>query len=505
MYAGLYIHRPGVLMSSRMFREPAPEAPVFPTGDQRTSELEKLMKELLKFTMDVFKKQDNQTGVEAAEHFHKRIQKFGISLDEEKDVHDCFNDGEDRRCRNKLLNFNIAQKFRPDGYGGVAICFKKHIKFNIIPFETNYDVLIAKTTNLRRNFVFVSVYFPPSLPFVEFKEEISKLFGVLEAQEDVVLCGDFNARNQAWGDHLTSRKGKEIEMLAMEAGFNCANNGKETYRRNLDSQGSVPDLSFVKSAVDVKWDVVDGHFGGSHHHPISMELAIGRMKKGNFLHKRKLMKALGELELDPDLDMIEDRMIEEVEAATSEIRADRVPKYWWREDLKKYHRRQLAAVRKARKYPSFINLERAREEVETWKNMVQKAKAESFVSKIEEVNKNANAKEAWRFLNNVRKRDTEVVKSWNNENDMAYLLHLKEQVPETDSQDIVILEDVECVEMVTFEYEHFEKILDGKKKGSAGGIDRITYEMLKAFPGISKRAVLTAMYNAFLDNVIKDS
>lgn len=134
---------------------------------------------------------------------------------------------EDKRCRNKLINYNLVQKFRPDGYGGVAIGVRKKINISIIEYDTDYDILIIKTSNLQRNVVIVSVYFPPTTSNTCFIEEVSKLLLFLENFQNVILCGDFNARNEAWGDNLTSIKGRELRMLITEAGFLCLNNGKK--------------------------------------------------------------------------------------------------------------------------------------------------------------------------------------------------------------------------------------------------------------------------------------
>ena len=64
-----------------MFEEPSPSKPVFVQEHQRTTELEKITKELVKFMLDVFKNNNNSIGIEAMKHFNDRIQKCGVSLD----------------------------------------------------------------------------------------------------------------------------------------------------------------------------------------------------------------------------------------------------------------------------------------------------------------------------------------------------------------------------------------------------------------------------------------
>ncbi|XP_073819687.1 uncharacterized protein [Musca autumnalis] len=77
-----YVHRPGVQMQCRMFGETVPEGPVFPREDQKTTELEKVTRELLKFITDFFKKSENQVAMDAMNHFHRRIERCGVMLEE---------------------------------------------------------------------------------------------------------------------------------------------------------------------------------------------------------------------------------------------------------------------------------------------------------------------------------------------------------------------------------------------------------------------------------------
>lgn len=51
---------------------------------------------------------------------------------------------------NKLLNSNIVEKVRKDGYGCIAIGIRKYIKFARIRYDANNDIVIIKTTNLNK-------------------------------------------------------------------------------------------------------------------------------------------------------------------------------------------------------------------------------------------------------------------------------------------------------------------------------------------------------------------
>lgn len=86
--------------------------------------------------------------------------------------------------------------------------FKKGIKFTKIRYNTNFDILIAVTKNLKPNITICAVYFPPSIPNGIFKEEIQRMLNFLEGHHNVLLLGDFNARAVEWGDTFSSCRGK---------------------------------------------------------------------------------------------------------------------------------------------------------------------------------------------------------------------------------------------------------------------------------------------------------
>lgn len=91
---------------------------------------------------------------------------------------------------------------------------------------------------------------------------------------------------------------------------------------------------------------------------------------------------------------------------------------------------------------------------------------------------------------------------WNENNNVAYLNFLKEQVVNNDNNSITVFADEYNFRGFTF--EELETILDRKRKPSAGGNDGVTYEMIRALPGISKRSLLTSLNNNFMENDIPD-
>lgn len=178
--------------------------------------------------------------------------------------------------RLKLLNFNMVSKFRSDGYGGVAIAVRNNIKFKVTNFQSTADIKVITTTNLQPNFVFVSVYFAPSLSTQIFKDEINNLFTFCERQNNVIIGGVFNARAEIFGDVLTSAKGKVLVDALNASSFYCLNNKSFTFYQNQgvaqNQNGSVLDLSFVNAVnSNFSWNTLNVYLGKSHHKLILIE------------------------------------------------------------------------------------------------------------------------------------------------------------------------------------------------------------------------------------------
>lgn len=410
---------------------------------------------------------------------------------------------EDVNKNNKIFNFNLAEKRRGDGYGGVAIGLRKYISFKTLDFVTDLDIVIVKTLNLKKNFVFCAVYCPPSISVPAFELEMSTLLNYLETLNDVVLLGDFNARCLAWGDSVTMPKGRILQQLTDNAGFICFNNGAHTFKRSLaDDNGTVLDLCFANGASEMEWSTLSFLIGGSHHFPIEITIKSDRISYGKFVAKNLLADALSRTSFGPDMDEIEKSFLNEINSATFKIKDNRVPKFWWQKNLDVLFRSQKAAFKKCERYPTLENIEAASTARKEWKLAVLNAKRESFKANLAGLNADPGTKQAWNFVKNVvGRRKIGATSSWNAENNEAYLKFLKEQVP---CDDDVAVMDLVCPRAVKFEYEDFERVLNGKRKASAGGCDGITYDMIKALPDISKSVLFTALNNCFANNLIRD-
>lgn len=281
---------------------------------------------------------------------------------------------------NKIQDFNMIERKRSDGWGGVAIGLRRNIRYKIINYETNSEIIMVRTLNLRRNFILVSCYFPPSVENDRFGSEVRDLFRFLDPCEDVLVMGDFNAHNRCWGDSVTSVKGRMLSDIVDQYGFGCMNNGNYTFRPDMSSErGTVLDLTFMKTDRNWEWDTLPFLLGGSHHSTIEIVFPECRIFRGKFLAKRKLMENLSRIELPTDSVRIMESFRSEIEGCTYKIGDSRTPKYWWHKGLEPYYMRFVAARKKCQGYPSYGNWEELSGAKREWEKVAREARREIWI------------------------------------------------------------------------------------------------------------------------------
>ncbi|XP_070378191.1 uncharacterized protein [Dermacentor albipictus] len=86
---------------------------------------------------------------------------------------------------------------------------------------------------------------------------------------DLVMCGDFNSHNTAWGSSHTDSSGRDLLDAIQQAGLLIANTGVITFARR-GCEGSVLDLSLVSERCHYIWRR-SPDMRGSDHYPIHLE------------------------------------------------------------------------------------------------------------------------------------------------------------------------------------------------------------------------------------------
>lgn len=396
-----------------------------------------------------------------------------------------------------IPNFNIIVRKRQDNYGGVAIALKKDIKFKKINLNTPLDIIICETTNLSTNFTIVSVYFPHSVKGNEIKNELFKLLTFLNGKSNVIIAGDFNARNKDFGDSFTTVRGKAVKTIFDDSIFRCINTGKKTFKKSLtdNSQGSVLDLTFTNIASDISWEATNTTIGGSHHYPIIIKINNCTTKPKQFLAKRHLLKSLMKIKLTPNIHEIQSTMQSTIKNSTFKISQNKIPKPWWDENVERCYRLKVAAQKSFDLCKSGENSGKLLQALKNLTVEINKAKSDANKRKRKQINNSPNSKLLFRYIANCKNTFNVASNSkWCSENNNKYLIHLKSQIPPiTQKIDTSVFMD----DTHKFSLEEFLAVLEKKKKPSSAGLDGITYEMLNQLSIESKKTLLSALNNVW--------
>lgn len=409
-------------------------------------------------------------------------------------------DESDPDCR--LLNYNVFSKVRDDRYGGCAICIKKSIVARRVAFASSLDIIIVKTINLNPNIVFVSVYFPPSLSTHICANEVLRLLSFLDGMPNVIIGGDFNARHSCWGDSFDSPRGCKLSEILSLSDFVCLNDGSITFIPHLDrNNGSVLDLTFARLTLpQLNWQTGPRWCGGSHHFPIILEIGSVAVARLKFLSKKRLLNNLSKLEIERDANLIVDSFGSAIANATFKS-GKFVPKAWWNNTLLALFRKHIAFRSKAQKYPSQENLEQSLTATENWKIAVKNAKRENYARRIQELNCQPNTAAAWRFVNSLKSVKHNYPSFWDNSKNGSFLSYLAGQVPLNVQ---TVFPKLTTQVPTFFTYDDLICALESKRRSTAGGLDRVTYEMVKSLPVSSKKSLLYVFNDLFTKCLIHD-
>ncbi|XP_061385255.1 uncharacterized protein LOC133320635 [Danaus plexippus] len=107
----------------------------------------------------------------------------------------------------------------------------------------------------------VGVYFSPNRSLSEFHNSLRDLVNVVNEFRSltVLVLGDFNAKNLAWGSRLTDVRGRMVEDWALETGLVILNQGSVPTCVRMQGE-SVVDISFASPTLSsrvVDWRVME--------------------------------------------------------------------------------------------------------------------------------------------------------------------------------------------------------------------------------------------------------
>lgn len=134
--------------------------------------------------------------------------------------------------------------------GGVAIIIKRKIKHNpvIIPQNNNLEMVAISISLSVGNITLITAYKPPNK-----KLPIDIMETIFRNNNKIILLGDLNAKNQAWGCHTTTPQGKILLETAIKNNWIIRAPTQPThypYNKNIK-----PDILDIVLTQNVNWSI----------------------------------------------------------------------------------------------------------------------------------------------------------------------------------------------------------------------------------------------------------
>lgn len=177
--------------------------------------------------------------------------------------------------QSRLTNYVVHYDNRSDGFGGVAILLKDHLRHSPVPtlaHNHNIQVLGVRIHNMiRTDLTIYSVYCP--LGDAYSREDMDQIF--LPVTGSSIICGDFNAHHDYWSsNHRANRGGRFIAELLDETPDWTIITPPDLATRRCPRYGasSTIDLAFFTSDIGPPHQIQAGPYWSSDHLPILIEL-----------------------------------------------------------------------------------------------------------------------------------------------------------------------------------------------------------------------------------------
>ena len=147
-------------------------------------------------------------------------------------------------------------------HGGVAVAVHHSVSVQHIPLRSPLQAVAVRLHLMRRELTLCSIYLPPGLALPSL--ELRRL--MLELPSPVLLLGEFNAHNSAWGCENTDTRGRLLEAFIHEESLCVLNTGTNTHFTLPSGRTSALDLSIASPQLTplFTWCVHDDSLGSDH-------------------------------------------------------------------------------------------------------------------------------------------------------------------------------------------------------------------------------------------------
>lgn len=387
-------------------------------------------------------------------------------------------------------NYNLINKNRDDGYGGVAILIKKDIKFNPIP-QNNYSPLETIETEIEWNnktIKIISIYINPKTNLKHCKRQFQQLLIDNNNVKYTLIGGDINCHNQLW-EHQSKndRKGKAIaELITDNPNYTILNDGNPTYYNLSKNYSSAVDITLTSTELSklTDWNIAENLT--SDHMAIITEIRQNNNQITNknyrTIHNQtKTINTLKETNID-QISKIEEltELIQDTIQNNSRIIPNNSkwrPKHWWSKEIEKFWHIKNQKQTLYNKHKTMYTAIELRKSNNKLKNLIREAKKKSWEEHLTNISNN-NSQILWNKVNQIRKPHEIPTKFFDDQNNINSFLSFsfpnrntvrlnkfKKNKPNVD-----IFNSNQILESLKY------------KKSKAPGYDGITYDILKKLP-----------------------
>ena len=292
----------------------------------------------------------------------------------------------------KIRNYKGYFKCIPSGRNGIAIYVHNRIFHSPIILKTKLQALAIRVTFQHREFVVSNHYTSNTHDGVPSKYHFNKI--VHQFDRPYLMCGDFNAHNEAWSDRDDDR-GRALESFMIDNDLSLLNSSVKTRFDLNTGDGSLLDLQLIHPSLFLDFDaMVVPDLCGSDHCPIVIKynktlLETDKRPRWNFKKadwNSFRSQCQDELNIE-NFDTANDTM-EIFTEKLIEIATDNIPmtspfhkkcsKPWFDEECKAAKRERGKACQLLRRYPCLNNAIRVKVASARAKKLFKKKKRESW-------------------------------------------------------------------------------------------------------------------------------
>ena len=153
----------------------------------------------------------------------------------------------------KTLSLRGYHSIHSAGRGGAGLLIRKDIPYSEIRLRTTLQA-VAATVNIGKQYTVCSLYLPPNTPITY--DELTEL--LQQIPRPMIVLGDLNARDPAWGDHTMNARATQVKKLIEDYDMGVLNTGEHTHYHVQTDSYSCIDISMISTQTytDFSWRVI---------------------------------------------------------------------------------------------------------------------------------------------------------------------------------------------------------------------------------------------------------